>query len=514
MRLKDGESVQEHIKVMTELFSELPIVGDKIQDEDRVVYLLASLPDSFDTLVTALEVNEEVPKMEVVIERILHSDKKQKEKNVDNFEDRAMASKQQFRRKSTQCFQCGKYGHIKKYCRSESDKVNHKDCDHRVNMIRRKQVDQNDSDSELTGLVVQHAMLVHSGKNAWVIDSGATCHMTNDESFFVQYKSLKTHKKVILGDGYEVDAVGCGDVLLYCDLPSGESKKCKLLEVLHVPQLSYSLLSVSVATQRGRIVSFEDTFCKIWHKDKLEAVATKNGNLYLLNYSMKKVYLNAAEVESHKPKEYTWHRRFGHLGVGSLQKLADQKLVKGFNYDSSKEIGFCQACIEGKLHKTKFPDKGGSRAVEPLELVHSDVCGKFETSSLGGGHYFLTLIDDNTRHVWMYILLSKDKVFEKFVEWKSLVENQSGRKLKTLRTDNGGEYTSNEFVSYLKKEGIRHEYTVPKTPQQNGVAERMNRTLVEAVLSMLLDAKLPKCFWAEALATAVYLRNRSPTNAV
>ena len=113
-----------------------------------------------------------------------------------------------------------------------------------------------------------------------------------------------------------------------------------------------------------------------------------------------------------------------------------------------------------------------------------------------------------------YILRSKDKVFEKFVEWKSLVENQSGRKLKTLRTDNGGEYTSNEFVSYLKKEGIRHEYTVPKTPQQNGVAERMNRTLVEAVRSMLSDAKLPKCFWAEALATAVYLRNRSPTNAV
>ena len=86
--------------------------------------------------------------------------------------------------------------------------------------------------------------------------------------------------------------------------------------------------------------------------------------------------------------------------------------------------------------------------------------------------------------------------------------------MKTLHTDNGGEYTSNEFVSYLKKEGIRHEYTVPKTSQQNGVAERMNRTLVEAVRSMLSDAKLPKCFWAEALATAVYFRNRRPTNAV
>ncbi len=112
------------------------------------------------------------------------------------------------------------------------------------------------------------------------------------------------------------------------------------------------------------------------------------------------------------------------------------------------------------------------------------------------------------------MLKSKDQVFQKFMEWKALVENSSGRKLKTLRTDNGGEYTSREFTAYLKKEGVRHEFTVPKTPQQNGVAERMNRTLVEMVRSMLSDSKLQKNFWAEALLTAVYLRNRSPTTAV
>ena len=112
--------------------------------------------------------------------------------------------------------------------------------------------------------------------------------------------------------------------------------------------------------------------------------------------------------------------------------------------------------------------------------------------------------------MWVYILKSKNQVFEKFVEWKALVETSSGQKFKSLCTDNGGEYTSAEFTMYLKKEGVRHEFTVPKTPQQNGVAERMNRTLVEAVRSMLSDAKLPKKFWAEALSTAVYLHNRSP----
>ena len=106
-------------------------------------------------------------------------------------------------------------------------------------------------------------------------------------------------------------------------------------------------------------------------------------------------------------KEDKWHRRFGHLGMRSLQTLAKGKLVTGFDYDYSKEISFCQACVEGKLHKSQFPATGGKRAKQPLELVHSDVGGKIETSSLGEGHYFLTFIDDNTRYVWMYMHLKE-----------------------------------------------------------------------------------------------------------
>ena len=101
--------------------------------------------------------------------------------------------------------------------------------------------------------------------------------------------------------------------------------------------------------------------------------------------------------------------------------------------------------------------------------------------SLSGAEYFLTFTDDKTHYVWVYILKHKDQVFKQFLEWKAMVEKSTGRKLKTLRTDNGGEYTSTEFEAYLKTEGVRHELTVPKTPEQNGVAERMNRTLVEAV---------------------------------
>ena len=137
-----------------------------------------------------------------------------------------------------------------------------------------------------------------------------------------------------------------------------------------------------------------------------------------------------------------------------------------------------------------------------------------QNKSAGGAEYFLTLTDDHTRYSWVYMLKTKDQAFEYFQEWKALVEKQSKYKLKTLRTDNGGEYTSKRFEQYLKAEGIRHEKTIPKTPEQNGVSERLNRTLVEGARSMLLDAKLAKSYWAEAVNTAVYLKNRCPTKAV
>ena len=130
---------------------------------------------------------------------------------------------------------------------------------------------------------------------------------------------------------------------------------------------------------------------------------------------------------------------------------------------------------------------------------------------MSGARYFLTFVDDKTHYTWVYVLKCKSEVFSKFLEWKAHVERMSNYCLRILRTDNGGEYTSNEFSTYLKSEGVRHEFTIPKNPEQNRVAERLNRTLLEYVRSMLIGAHLPHKFWAEALSTAAFLRNRSLT---
>ena len=184
-----------------------------------------------------------------------------------------------------------------------------------------------------------------------------------------------------------------------------------------------------------------------------------------------------------------------------MQLLAKNKMVSGLDFDWKQESSFCESCVKGKSHRLPFLHSTTKRADHPLELIHSDVCGKIRTQSLGGGEYFM----------WVYILKRKSEVFQQFQEWKALVEKSSGRKIKTFCSDNEGEYTSSEFASYLTKEGIKHKLTTPHTPQQIGVAERLNRTLIEGVRTVLADLKLPHRFWAEALSTAVCLQNRSPT---
>lgn len=165
------------------------------------------------------------------------------------------------------------------------------------------------------------------------------------------------------------------------------------------------------------------------------------------------------------------------------------------------------------LHRFPFP-KTSWRARAPLELIHADIFGPTRTSSVSNKKYFLLFVDDFTRMMWIYFLSEKSEAFSFFLQFKALVERQSGCLIKTLRTDRGGEFIYNAFMTHCRENGIQRQLTVKYTPQQNGVAERKNRTIVEMARSMLEQKGLPKKFWAEVVNTAVYILNRSPTKAV
>lgn len=227
--------------------------------------------------------------------------------------------------------------------------------------------------------------------------------------------------------------------------------------------LAYNLFSVSKASEAGKSTEFTRSACNVRGETGQHLVARgyKEGSLYYLDCQDKPAQAHVASSE-------TWHRRFGHLGTLNLAKLKTQ-VVRGLkqvslNQDTS---GICEPCVGGKLHRTPFPE-GVKRATGVLDLVHSDVCGKMGSVSLSEAAYFATFIDSRSHYTWVYPLKKKSDVFKTFLKWQAMVETSTGRKLRTFRTDGGGEYMSKEFGRHLDQHGVRHETTVPKNPEQNG----------------------------------------------
>jgi len=196
-----------------------------------------------------------------------------------------------------------------------------------------------------------------------------------------------------------------------------------------------------------------------------------------------------------------------------MKKMQQMEMVCGLPVLTEVE-GVCAGCVSGKHHRKKFDKEQVWRASYPLELIHTDLCGPMQNESIRGNRYFITFIDDFSRMCWVYFLRNKSDTLNVFKKFKVLVELQSGYKLKKLRSDRGGEYTSNEFQEFCANLGMERQLTVAYSPQQNGVAERRNKTICEMARSMLTEKEMPVIFWAEAASTAMYLQNRCFTTSV
>jgi transposase InsO family protein len=188
-----------------------------------------------------------------------------------------------------------------------------------------------------------------------------------------------------------------------------------------------------------------------------------------------------------------WHRRLGHLHHGALKIM--QQISTGLPMGTLAQLNQCKGCTMGKYVKSTFHEKENHASVI-LERVHIDVCGPFSIASTTKHKYYVIFVDEFSRKCWIFFMQKKDQTFSKFCEFKALVEKDSGKQVKALRSDNGGEYISNEFKDFCNKEGIRRELIAPHNPQQNGVAERKNIMIVGATRVMLHDQGLPMHLWA------------------
>jgi hypothetical protein len=195
----------------------------------------------------------------------------------------------------------------------------------------------------------------------------------------------------------------------------------------------------------------------------------------------------SASVAQPKSSLMHWHERLGHLNEASLQKMTKDDVALGVKFQKSEKLGICEVCIKGKQTQTPFPNSEQPRTTKLLEIVHTDVCGPMKTMSKAGAKYFAVFVDDFSRWCEVFFLAKKSDVFDAFKSYKAWAEKSTGEKIKCLQSDNGTEFVNTEFNDFLDQHGIKRRLSVPHTPQQNGLAERKNRTLVETARCMLLQ---------------------------
>ena len=235
------------------------------------------------------------------------------------------------------------------------------------------------------------------------------------------------------------------------------------------------------------------------------------GGIYLLLGST--VNETVAILSSERSDDVTtrlWHMWLSHMSEKGMIILVGKGLLKSLK---SCKLGFYENCVFEMHKRVKFDTaKHISKGI--LEYINSDVWGSTPINSLGGARYFLTLIDDYSRKVWVYFPKQKGEVFDKFKQWKAMVKKQTELSVKRLRTNNGGEFCNKEFMEFCRNTGIVRHHVVPRTPQQNEVAKWMNRTLLEHAQCMRINVAVPKSFWVEAINTTTYVVNKSPSTAI
>ena len=340
----------------------------------------------------------------------------------------------------TRCFKCGKLGHIVRNC-----SLNKKGS--------RNQSYLADGNGEVQASPKKDEIALSSASSQgrsklWYIDSGATKHMTSEKDLIVDYVQYPHPSEIFLGDNRMIRALGEGKVSL--EFYNGSNVLTMgLYNVLYVPEIAKNLVSVSAMTGKGAEVLFENDKCYVTKDKKTMNIGhLTNNNLYVINTEP-----DFANVASSKASLEVWHCRFGHINYKYVNELSQKKTVVGMNCSKEDTNQQCEACAKAKMHRVPVPKASRNRSSRPLQLVHSDVCGPMNVNSIGGSKYVLSFTDDYTKYVTVYFLRSKSEVLSKFQEYESMVTNLTGLKIQTLRSDNGGEYTSNEFAKFCASKG-------------------------------------------------------------
>ena len=524
LRKEPKEEITKYIARAKGIASDLDSIGHPTEPSELVLPIMAGLPKEYSVLVSIVGASKTEYTLEEILQILLIHEQQiiaeGRHETVPVYGMRDLSFKGKSRRQPRQnkppvqqlgqqsgsrgapskrivgnCFYCDKPGHMQRDCRSRIE----------------------DEKRGVQRTIAFSASTMAADNNDWIIDSGATKHLTPNRQILQNYRSVESNTEVLFVNGQQSNAEGQGDVELQVKTPFG-IKLATLHNVLHVPEATASLFSTRQAMNHGSEVKFSNNRCQVTLNGKvvMEGISQGDGLMVINQVRQHSAVALAVRAAGNETPEL-WHRRFGHRGYDNLAKLKDQNMVEGISVSAAdfklKRQGkpFCEPCTLAKQHRLPFPTSD-SKSSSQLELVHMDVCGPLQEESTGGARYLATFIDDYSKLAHVEPLAQKSDVAEAVKKTMMRWETQSGKRLKAVRTDRGTEYLNTELETYFSSRGIVHQTTAAYTPEQNGVAERFNRTLMEKVRAMLYDAKLDYELWAEAAATATYVRNRSPTS--
>lgn len=482
--LEKCATVEEYIDQIMTSAQKLGAIGMAVSDEWVGTILLAGLPEKYSPMIMAIESSGKEISGDFIKIKLLQEISNKDCEASSEVALQVNKKSQKSNNRSVTCNFCKKPGHMAKNCykKKSSNSGDHHD-ESRANK------------SQGRGLYMSFAMQKDLSDTDWYLDSGASGHFTKHKDWLSNITEVR--ETITVADNSKLTAEAKGDVYVSIVI-NGVISETVIRNVLYVPGMCTNLLSVVQITNDSKLVNFDSKGFTITNQKTGEIIAAgvRENNLYKLD-----VVKNSALLCNYE----TWHRRIGHCNSNILDKM-NKGSVDGIKFSKSKSTDICEVCIQAKHAKSPFEPSSTSTS-DILELLHSDLCGPIEVESLGGSRYFLTFLDDYSSKLFIYFLKTKDEVKVKFYDFKKTIERQTGKKIKIVRTDNGKEYCNKEFDKYL--DGIIHQTTVPYNPEQNGKAERINRTIVEKARCLLFDGAFPKEFWAEAVSTAVYIYNRT-----
>ena len=569
-RCGEKGDVRAHFDKMIILREELASLGHSINPDDFAAMLISSVPTSYDSTISAMTTSTKITHLDLTPDVIMTTliddyDRRQSKsgkKSTSSGEDAAYSASSS-RKFSGNCHNCQKKGHKAEDCWEEGggkagqrpkrkwkghakgkskdlkDKAGTADAEGRepdgVWFAHAAGSDDEDDwlrevdEADLQGICAEtdedeeprssynSALLagenLQTGQHMILFDSGASRHMSSYRDHFSNFKSI-VPKAITAADKHTFEAIGKGDLTIL--IPNGPSTTRILLRnVLYVLKMGITLVSIGKLDVASYAALFRDKRCQIFdsRKKRLGEIPLTSG-LYSLRSNQAAGKLFAGVAKHGEPLTMQEvHERLGHVAPDSIRQMIKDGTITGITLDEAHEsMGTCDSCEYAKLTRKPI-----GKLRDPLrqsklgDEVHTDLWGPSPVQTGGHSRYYASFTDDYTRYTKLYLQKAKSNTFDSYQAFEGWLATQFNTKVKRLCSDCGGEYLSAEFTKHLKLKGTERRVTMHDTPEHNGVAERLNRTLIERVRAMMHASSLPKSLWGEAVMHATWVKNHTST---